>query len=97
MDYNDLIKSIEKRPGFFLRNQNLEELDAFLRGVSYVNFVQENANQFRDFCENWFPRTFPKYTHDWLVTLREMSNEKNDWELFFELWDRYITENRSLT
>lgn len=93
MNYNELMESIEKRPGFFLRNKNLEELDAFLRGVSYMNFVKEKADKFRDFCDNWFPNIFPEYTHDWLVTLREMSNTENEWDLFFEFWKRYIHES----
>lgn len=97
MNYNELMESIEKRPGFFLRNKNLEELDAFLRGVSYMNFVKEKADKFRDFCDNWFPNTFPEYTHDWLVTLREMSNTENEWGLFFEFWKRYIHESKQKT
>lgn len=93
MNYKDLIEAIEKRPRFFLRNQNLDELSAFLGGISYMNFIQGNTDQFRDFCDNWFPRTFPEYTHDWLITLREMSDGKDEWELFFGIWKRYITEH----
>jgi hypothetical protein len=92
MNYKDLIEAIEKRPRFFLRNQNLDELSAFLGGISYMNFVQGNTDQFRDFCDNWFPHTFPQYTNDWLITLREMSDGKDEWGLFFEIWERYITE-----
>lgn len=93
MNYKYLLDSIEKRPGFFLRNPNLDELSAFLGGVSYLNLSQGNSDQFQDFYANWFPRTFPECTHDWFVTLREMSDGKNEWELFFEIWKRYINES----
>jgi len=93
MNYKHLIESIEARPGFFLRNPNLDELNAFLRGISYINFAQGNMDQFRDFYENWFPRTFPQCTHDWLTTLREMARVEDEWKLFFEIWKRYIQEN----
>lgn len=93
MNYKDLLEAIEKRPGFFLRNQNLDELNAFLRGISYLNFVQGNPDQFRDFYETWFPRTFPQCTHDWLTSLRGMSKGKDEWQLFFEVWNRYILES----
>lgn len=93
INYKDLMQAIEKRPAFFLRNQNLDELDAFLRGISYMNFVQGNPDQFRDFYEIWFPRTFPQCTHDWLSTLREMPDAKGEWQLFFEVWNRYILEH----
>lgn len=93
MDYIFLLNSIEKRPKFFLRNPNLDELNAFLRGISYMNLNQGNSDQFRNFYENWFPNTFPECTHDWLTTLREMSDCEGEWELFFEIWKRYIHES----
>lgn len=95
MNYIELIALIEKRPKFFLRNQNLEELTAFLGGISYVNFTQENNDQFRDFWQNWFPRTFPECTHDWLTTLKEMARNKDEWQLFFEIWNRYVYEKNN--
>ncbi len=90
IDYNSLICAIEKRPKQFLRNEDIYELDAFLRGVSYAIFQFENQiDEFRMFKDEWFPKFFKSYTHDWVETLNKEKGEKKSFDFFFELWKEF--------
>jgi len=91
MNYNELIITIEKRPKFFLRNENLRELDAFLRGFTYANFIEDSSktNEFDRFKNEWIPSKFSSYTHDWVETIEQESQGILPFQYFFELWKQF--------
>jgi hypothetical protein len=93
MNYIDLIKAIEQRPKFFLKSLDIEELDAFLRGVSYANFLKgEEKDLFKEFRDEWIPSKFATDTNDWIEVVKQNQNDKSLLEYFFYLWNTFISE-----
>lgn len=90
MNYNKLISAIQIRPKFFLRKEDIFELDAFLRGVSYSNFTRGDEHDlYRRFKNDWIPSKFENYTHDWIETISESDDCENPFEYFFVLWKEF--------
>jgi hypothetical protein len=90
MNYNELITSIRNRPNFFLRNKDILELDAFLRGVSYASFSEsQKDDQFRKFKDEWIPSKFEDYTHDWIEAIIKSKDCGDPFDYFFVLWNEF--------
>lgn len=93
MNYIELVSAIKSRPKFFLRETNIYELDAFLRGVSYVNFSNGvNGDLYKLFTNEWIPSKFGNITHDWIDALTNNENYVDPFEYFFILWDEFKKE-----
>ena len=91
MNYIELIESIYNRPKFFLRDKNIYELGAFLRGVSYANFAQKNEkDMFRTFTDEWIPKTFKNRSHDWIETIVQHDEKNEPFLYFFILWEDFL-------
>lgn len=93
MNYIDLIEAIKTRPKFFLRDENIYELDAFVRGVSYANFVEKSdTDTFRTFTDDWIPNNFKNHRHDWVETITQLDERNDPFSYFFTLWDNFLID-----
>ena len=96
MDYIELIDAIKKRPKFFLREETIFELAAFLRGVSYANFIGESENDtFRIFTDEWIPKTIKNPSHDWIETVITQSANTDPFHHFFDIWSKSLSEHEN--
>ena len=89
INYKELISAIQSRPKFFLREETIDELDAFLRGVSYANFTQGHEDDFKSFTNEWIPNNLDGFVHDWVETVKSQATDRSSFDMFFELWDTF--------
>jgi hypothetical protein len=95
MDYIKLIKSIKQRPKFFLKSTSIEELDAFLRGVSYANYFSGEEDLFMIFRNKWIPSKFETNAGDWVEIVKNNIPNTDIFECFFDLWNDFLIEFNS--
>lgn len=97
MKVEEIISAIQKRPKFFLFNNCLWELDAFIRGVEYYQFASgepTESSKFKMFKNEWLQsRLGLDEKSNYIQCLMFVSvNSMDAFDNFFVYWNEFINE-----
>ncbi|MBI9092929.1 MAG: hypothetical protein JEZ12_27250 [Desulfobacterium sp.] len=92
----ELLALIKKRPGAFLRNNSILELEAYLNGYKFHRFTMEEVpiqdiEDFNYFRNIWiYDRLKIENKEGWINCLFTRAvDDKEAFSLFFDLWEEY--------
>lgn len=99
MELIELLSYIKQRPQMYLRKSNLEQLEAFLGGYQLAQTLYKNSNSEEVLRKDFVQFLVKKYNEvetSWYEMVINIAaiNQKDAFEIFFELIEEFETENK---